>query len=53
MFSILKKRYQLDLDTMIHLFNAVICPVLTCGAEVWGFNNNSLQLIDRIQMNCF
>ena len=55
MFSILKKSYQLhlDLDTMIHLFNAVICPVLTYGAEVWGFNNNSLQLIDRIQMKFF
>ena len=55
MFSVLKKGFalHLDIDTMIHLYNCIIDPVLTYGAEVWGYDNTSLQLINRTQVKFF
>jgi len=41
MFSILSKgrKYGLDIDTQLHLFNAVVTPILLYGCEVWGFSD--------------
>ena len=52
---LLKKGYQLhlDIDTMIHLFNSIVLPVLNYGSEVWGFDSPSLKLIDRVQLRFF
>ncbi len=49
MFAILGKGRMLclDIDTQVHLFDAIIVPILLYGCEIWGFTN--MTGIERIQ----
>ena len=49
MFALLQKgRNKLDIDTMLHLFDAMVVPILLYGCEVWG--NSKTEIIERIHL---
>jgi hypothetical protein len=49
MFALIQKGRDLfDIDTMLHLFDTMITPILLYGSEVWGFKN--IDIIERIHL---
>ena len=53
MFAILSKMsvLNLDVDTMIHLFESMVKPILLYGAEIWGCAPEYvLNQIERVQL---
>ena len=44
MFNVLKKAniLSLDIDTTLALFDSTVVPIITYGAEIWGFVNFDL-----------
>ena len=50
MFKLLSKAKDLDLsiETTLELFDKVVVPVVTYGAELWGFENlDTIELFHR------
>ena len=53
MFAILTKMsvLNLEVDTMLHLFDSVVKPILLYGSEVWGCcPDNVIYQIERVQL---
>ena len=50
MFSLIQKGKSkcLDVDTLIHLFECTVKPILLYGSEIWGFCN--IDVIERVQL---
>ena len=49
MFALLQNgKDTLDIDTMLHLFDAMVVPILLYGSEVWGFSKTDI--IERMQL---
>ena len=44
-------KLSLDVDTMLHLFDTMIKPILLYTSEVWGYGNT--ELIECIQLRFF
>ena len=53
MFALLQKgrKYNLDLDTQLHLFESMVKPIMLYGSEVWGYN--SVDVLERVQLIFF
>ncbi len=51
LYFVLKKvkELSLDIETSLHLFDAMITPILTYGSDIWGYGN--LRLIEKVQLN--
>ena len=49
MFALIQKGRNkcLDVDTLIHLFDCVVKPILLYGSEIWGYCN--IDILERIQ----
>ena len=44
-------RYNLQIDTMLHLFNVMVKPILLYGCEAYGyFNPTAISMIERVQL---
>jgi hypothetical protein len=50
MFSLLQKGKQLHLniETMLHLFNTIVVPIVLYGCEAWG--HTDLKVLERVQL---
>ena len=50
MFSLIQKakKFQLPVDIMLELFDKLVMPILTYGAEVWGFSD--LVVLERLHL---
>ena len=50
--NILKSRHKITLPTKIHLFKAVVFPVVTCGCESWTIKKAKHQKTDAFELWC-
>ena len=50
--SILKSR-DITLSTKVHLVQAMVFPVVTCGCESWTIKKAELQRIDAFELWCW
>ena len=41
----------LPATVMFHLFDALICPILTYGSDVWGYSKAGMQVLDKLFLN--
>ena len=50
MYSVIQKakKFQLPVDIMLDLFDKLVIPILTYGAEVWGFSD--LVVLERLHL---
>ena len=49
MFALLQAgRDSFDIDTMLHLFDCLISPILLYGSEIWGYC--SIDIIERVHL---
>ncbi len=49
MFALIQKGRNkfLDIDTLIHLFDCIVKPILLYGSEIWGYCN--IDILERVQ----
>ena len=50
--NILKSRHKITLPTKIHLFKAVVFPVVTCGCESWTIKKAEHRRTDAFELWC-
>jgi hypothetical protein len=48
MFAVLNKGKNLDVDTLLHLFDSMVMPILMYGCETWGYCN--IDIIERVHL---
>ena len=36
---------------MFYMFDALVCPILTYGSDVWGFNKSCFDILDKVFLN--
>jgi hypothetical protein len=48
MFAVLQKGKHLEIDTMLHLFDTMVMPILLYGSEIWGYCN--IEIIERVHL---
>lgn len=49
MFALLQKgKDKLDVDTMLHLFDSTVMPILLYGCEIWG--DSKIEIIERMHL---